>query len=216
MTRQTEAINPRRLEQFHAVVARRIDPALEKLQSAGLRPSSPRVQRLIVQHQKLMREYQVREAAMQWLASAASRETPGSDQRAAHLRPTLSQALRRKLKQRPTQDSPVISSQWLANPFLIEYFATAERQSAQCKAVDALVRSARRALDAGLKAGSAKADRLAARFLALCEAHHLGDARTYARWAEELRPPPANLLPTADRRVWRFMSDLVRRRTAIS
>ena len=189
-SRHNEEINPQAAQDFQEAVRAQIDPALERLMQAGAAPTSPKVQKIIVEYLDLMCRHRVRETAIEWLNRA-----------------TIARQVLPRLKQRPTEASDVISSQWTANPFLVGFFAAAEGQSPQCKALDELLLEVREAAVAGIEPQSPQARRLVAKFRAACRKYGLGDPVIYARWAALVRPPPANLTEGEDRRMWEFLAD---------
>jgi DNA-binding transcriptional MerR regulator len=190
-TRHNEEINPQSAQDFQEAVRTRIDPALETLMDAGAKPSSRKVQEVIAVYLDLMCEYRVRETAIEWLKGTLGR----------HVLP--------RLKQRPTQASDVMSSQWTSNPFLVGFFAEAERQSAQCKALDKLLLEVKDSVQAGIELHSPQAVRVVAKFHATCRRYGLGDPLIYARWAALVRPPPPDMTAGQDRRIWGFIADLM-------
>jgi hypothetical protein len=199
-SRHNEEINPQSAQDFQQAVRTRIDPPLEKLQEGGATASSPEVQKIIGEYLDLMCQHAVRETAIEWLTRATV---------ARHVLP--------RLKQRPTQASDVISSQWTSNPFLVEFFAEAERQSAQCKALDQMLLRIKVSGQSAIEADSKPAQRLVAKFRAICRQYALGDPAIYARWAALVRPPPVTMTQDEDRRIWGFISQCVaaRRRTTL-
>jgi DNA-binding transcriptional MerR regulator len=202
VARHNQEINPESAQDFQQAVRTRIDPALEKLMDAGAAPASPKVQRLIVKYLELMCQYRVRETEIEWLTGAGSVPTP---------RETIARHVLPGLKHRPTEASDVISSQWTSNPFLVGFFAEAERLSAQCKALDKMLLQARDAAQAGSDAGSRQAQRLVANFHTICRKHGLGDPLVYARWAALVRPAPVNMTAAEDRRIWGFIAESMAR-----
>ena len=207
VSRHNEEINPRSAQDFQEAVRTRIDPALEKLLDAGAAPASPKVQRLIAEYLELMCQYRVRETAITWLTDGGIHDGSHGDHTVPTPRETIARQVLPRLKHRPTQASDVISSQWTANPFLVGFFAEAERQSAQCKAVDKLLLEVKDAVQAGLEPRARQAQRLATKFHSICRKYGLGDPAVYARWAALVRPAPVNITAAEDRRIWGFMAE---------
>jgi DNA-binding transcriptional MerR regulator len=191
-SRHNEEINPQSAQEFQEAVRTRIDPPLERLLAGGTPASSPKVQRLIAEYLELMRQHAVRETAIEWLTRATI---------ARHVLP--------RLKQRPTEASDVISSQWTSNPFLVGFFAEAERQSAQCKALDKMLLEVKDAVPSDFEPHSKPAQRLVAKFHAICRKYTLGDPGIYVQWAALVRPPPATMTAAEDRRIWGFLGDCI-------
>ena len=191
-SRHNEEINPQSAQDFQEAVRTRIDPALERLLAGGAPASSPKVQKIITEYLQLMCQHAVRETAIEWLTRATI---------ARHVLP--------RLKQRPTQDSDVISSQWTSNPFLVGFFAEAERHSAQCKALDKMLVAVKDSLQSEIEPHSKPAQRLVAKFFAICRKYALGDPGIYAQWAELVRPPPASMTEAEDRRIWQFLAHAI-------
>ena len=184
--RHNEQANPAAFHEFQEAVVTLINPQLEKLMDDGVPPSSAQAQGLVAQHLQLMARYHIREAAVRWLAK----------------RPRMPQ-----LKQRPTQASDVLSSQWPPNPFVVEYFAEAESQSEQCLQLDELLRDAHRT----------GAGALVERLRSLCDQHTLGDPLAFARWAALARPPPSSLTAADDAMIWNAIAEsLAARQGAVS
>jgi hypothetical protein len=207
VSRHNAEFNPRSAQDFQEAVRTRIDPVLEKLLDAGAAPASRAVQRLVVEYLDLMCRYRVRETAIEWLAGAGSRDESRSDTAAPRPRETIARQVLPRLKHRPTEASDVISSQWTSNPFLVGFFAEAERQSAQCKALDKMLLQARDSAQAGIDLHSKQAQRLVAKFHTICRKYGLGDPTVYARWAALVRPAPVNMTEAEDRRIWNFIAD---------
>jgi DNA-binding transcriptional MerR regulator len=191
-SRHNEEINPQAAQDFQEAVRTRIDPALERLLEVGAAASSPKAQRIIVEYLDLMCQHAVRETAIEWLTRATV---------ARHVLP--------RLKQRPTEASDVIGSQWTSNPFLVEFFAEAERLSPQCKALDKMLLEAKESLQSDIEPDPKLAQRLLAKFHAICRKYALGDPAIYAQWAALVRPPPAGLSEAEDRSIWGFMGQSI-------
>jgi MerR family transcriptional regulator, thiopeptide resistance regulator len=195
--RHNEEINPQSAQQFQEAVRTRIDPALQELMDAGTAPCSAEAQKLIAEHLDLMCRYAVRETALEWLNGAGAASGSFSEHTSATPRDAIARHVLPKLKQRPTEGSDLIASQWTSNPFLVGFFAQAELQSAQCRAIDMML----------LEAGEQVPAVLVSNFRALCRTHGLGDPVVYARWAAIFRPPPPDMTEEEDRRIWVFIAD---------
>jgi DNA-binding transcriptional MerR regulator len=191
-SRHNEEVNPQSAQDFQEAVRTRIDPALETLLAAGTPASSPKVQKIIAAYLELMRKHAVRATAIEWLSRA-----------------TMARQASSRLKQRPTQASDIISSQWTSNPFLVEFFAAAERQSAQCQALDKMLVEVKDSMPSDIEPDSKPAQRLVAKFHAICRKYALGDPGIYSQWAELVRPPPATLTEAEDRRIWGFLGQSI-------
>jgi DNA-binding transcriptional MerR regulator len=203
-----EEWSPRWLQDYQEALRTRLDPDLERLMDAGAPPSSPEVQRLVALQLQLMRQFRVREQAVNWFAKA---QTPdpggvggGSD---VQLRMGIARRVLATLKQRPTDSSDVLSHQWTQNPFLAPYFSQAESESVQCKGIDALLRDTQRLSSSGTDGRAAKMRVLVDEFQQICCTYGLGDPRTYAEWAALARPPPPGMTETEDRVLWRAVAD---------
>jgi MerR family transcriptional regulator, thiopeptide resistance regulator len=207
VSRHNEQINPRSAQDFQEAVRTRIDPALEKLLNAGAAPASPKVQKVIVKYLDLMRQYKVRETAIEWLTGAGPEDDSGSESAVPLPPETIARRVLPRLKHRPTEASDVMSSQWTSNPFLVGFFAEAERQSAQCQALDELLLEVQDSVQAGIESHSPQAERVVAKFRAICRKYGLGDPVIYTRWAALVRPPPADMTEAEDKRIWGFIAD---------
>jgi DNA-binding transcriptional MerR regulator len=205
-SRHNEEINPQAAQEFQEAVRARIDPALERLMVAGAKPSSRAVQRVIVEYLDLMCQYRVRETAIEWLTGAATLDGSRNDNAGPTSRETIARHVLPRLKQRPTEASDVISSQWTSNPFLVRFCAEAERQSAQCKALDQFLLEVNSVL-ARIEVHSPQAERMVSKFHTICRRYGLGDPVIYARWAALVRPPPQDMTEARDREIWGFIAD---------
>jgi hypothetical protein len=114
-----------------------------------------------------------------------------------------------QLKKRPTESSDVISNQWTSNPFLVGYFAEAERLSEQCQELNRLLIEAQTITRTGIQPQSPRAYDLAERLAKICRKHDLGDPLTYAQWAALARPPPQEITREEDQATWAFMAAAV-------
>ena len=207
--RLNDRLAPKWSREFQQAVRTLIDPALERMMDAGLSPGSAEVQQLVSLHLQLMARYEVREQTLRWAAGDSHAEAEVSD-----IAPRFLQGLRvrvlPRLKQRPTEESDLISNQWTSNPFLVGYFAAAELQSRQCVEPDGMVRAAQPTLQKDLRTRTRAALQFARRLRKICREHTLGDPLTYAQWAALARPPPSEVSEAEDKAVWDLVAEALR------
>lgn len=210
--RHNVEMNPQWARRFQGAVATLVDPRLERAMNAGYSPSSPRVQRLVALHLRLMRRHRVRQGTIKWLTVDNPQDGAGAGTGWEPVRQRMRARIRSKLKRRPTDSSDLISNQWTPNPNLVGYFAEAERRSTQCRRLDQLLCAAKEIIRSGGQASSAEAAGLIRQFRQICREHELGDPLIYAQWAALARPPPLNMSEVEDDAIWRFVADAIRAR----